>query len=31
LITLVCIDFSKKKAVAWPASVRSRIESLMVI
>ncbi len=31
LITLVCIDFSKKKAVPWPEAVRSRIESMMVV
>ena len=31
LITLVCIDFSKKKAVPWPEAVRERIESMMVV
>lgn len=31
LITLVCIDFSKKKAVPWPETVRSRIEGMMVV
>ncbi len=29
IITLVCIDFTKKKAVPWPAPIRARIEELM--
>lgn len=29
IITLVCIDFTKKKAVPWPDVIRNRIEAIM--
>lgn len=29
IITLVCIDFDKKKAVPWPDVIRTRIEAIL--
>ncbi|MEL6205098.1 MAG: thioesterase family protein [Pseudomonadota bacterium] len=29
IITLVCIDFSKKKAVPWPDVIRTQVEALI--
>lgn len=29
IITLVCIDFTKKKAVPWPDRIRTRIEAIL--
>lgn len=29
IVTLVCIDFSKKKAVSWPDVIRTQVEAIL--
>jgi acyl-CoA thioesterase FadM len=29
VVTLVCIDFSKKKATPWPDVIRSQVEEIL--